>query len=301
MTDILHITGGDCAGSSLTRAKLPGAVFVWHDILYDGPRIPGWPDENTLKARALFLEKVTGGGLGRARVLATLRGQYRRLAEAADREHIVLWFDACLFDQAMLAHILVCLHHRGARDVELLCIDAFPGIVPYHGIGQLRPNQLASLYGRRHPVTDQQFRFAVLVDKAFAAGDPVRLVELSRTTAPPLPWVPAAARRWMQEQPDPLTGLGHLESLTLAAIRAGCETPAKIYASVAAADVPPQFWGDTMLWAKINALADRVPPLVAITGPVSQLPQWESKVPLKAFRIRSLPNQSFRTATDRRA
>lgn len=91
------------------------------------------------------------------------------------------------------------------------------------------------------------------------------------------------------ERPDMITGLGRLESLALAAIRAGCETPGKIFSSVAAADTPPQFWGDTTLWAKINGLADRVPPLVQIEGPADRLPQWETQVPLKEFRIKALP------------
>lgn len=34
--NMLHITSGDCAGGSLRQAGLPGAVFAWHDILYDG-------------------------------------------------------------------------------------------------------------------------------------------------------------------------------------------------------------------------------------------------------------------------
>jgi hypothetical protein len=46
-----------------------------------------------------------------------------------------------------------------------------------------------------------------------------------------------AARRWLQEQPYPTTGWGRLESLALAAIRAGCDTPGKILASGAAADI----------------------------------------------------------------
>ena len=146
--------------------------------------------------------------------------------------------------------------------MELLCVDAFPGIVPFHGLGQLQPDQLASLYGDRRPVTDSQFRFAVLVDKAFATQDSVLLTELSETIDAPLPWIPAAVTRWLQEQPDPVTGLGRLESLALAAIGAGCEMPNEIFAAVAAAETPPQFWGDTTLWAKINGLADRDPPLV---------------------------------------
>ena len=106
---MVHITSGDIAGGSLMKSGLPGEVFVWHDILYDGPRSPGWPDENTLNARALFIEHTTAGGLNREYVLETLRNQYQKIGEPTSRERIVLWFDACLFDQSMLVHILTCL------------------------------------------------------------------------------------------------------------------------------------------------------------------------------------------------
>lgn len=301
MADTLHITSGDSAGGNLAKAGLPGEVFVWHDILYDGPRNPGWPNGDTFSARALFLEETTAGGLDRERVLETLRSQYRKLAEAATHERIVLWFDACLFDQSMLAHILTCLHHKGILKVDLLCVDAFPGIEPFHGLGQLLPEQLASLYDNRLPVTEEQFSFAVLVDRAFATQNSAMLTELSAMTKAPLPRIPAAVTRWIQEQPDPTSGLGRLERLALAAVRGGCETPGKIFGFVAAADTPPQFWGDTTLWAKINGLADSVPPLVRIEGPTDRLPQWESEVSLKDFKIKALPNQPLHARADSRA
>ncbi|WP_022667158.1 DUF1835 domain-containing protein [Desulfospira joergensenii] len=288
MTGIFHITSGDIAGQSLSKAGLPGEVFVWHDILYDGPRQPGWPDENGLNARALFLEEYTAGGLAKDLILETFHDQYHRLAQAASYDRIVLWFDACLFDQSMLAHILMCLSRKKIRNVELLCVDSFPGIEPFHGLGQLQPEQLASLYDCRRSVSNEQFEFAALVDKAFAARDIALLSELSKMDAPSLPWIPAAVARWIEEQPDAITGLGRLEHLALEAIRSGCRTPDNIFRSVALADTPPQYWGDTTLWAKINDLADRVPPLVKIEGPGDRLPQWESSVPLANFSIRAL-------------
>ncbi len=289
MENVLHITSGDMAGGSLAKAGLSGEVFVWHDILYDGPRNPGWPDDETLHARAQFLERTTGGGLEKAYVLETLRNQYQKLTHACNYERIVLWFDACLFDQSMLAHIMTCLHLQGVSDAELLCVDKFPGIEPFHGLGQMQPAQLASVYGDRRSVTDTQFRFAVLVDRAFATRDMGLFTELSQMRDAPLPWIPAAIKRWLQEQPDPTTGLGKLESLALQAIRSGCATPGEIFAAVASVETPPQFWGDTTLWAKINTLAERVPPLVQIEGPADRLPQWESDVSLKNFRVTVFP------------
>lgn len=282
---MLHITSGDMSGGSLVKSGLPGDVLVWHDVLYDGPRKPGWPDDATLQARARFLEDLTGGGLGNAYILKTLENQYRKLAAAGDDSQIVLWFDACLFDQSMLTHILACMLHLDIADADLLCIDAFPGIAAYNGIGQLSPSQLASVYGQRQPLTDAPFQFAGTVDKAFANQDLKLLSELSRRSDTPLPWIPAAVARWLQEQPDPTTGLGRLESLALDAIRAGTETPEEIFKAVAAADPPPQYWGDITLWAKINALADRDPRLVCIEGPMGRLPQWEGGADLKKFRI----------------
>lgn len=287
MIETLHITSGDIAGDRLEKSDIPGEVFVWHDILYDGPRNPGWPDEDTLVARAQFIEKETGGGLKNAFVLKTLKEQYVKLAAAEKYKKIVLWFDACLFDQSMLAHILTCLHHKGIKKAELLCVDIFPGIEPYNGLGQLQPSHMASVYDQRKQVTNEQFQFAIIVDEAFANQDQNLLVKLSIMTDAPLPWIPAAVTRWLQERPDAETGLGRLETLALEAIRSGCKKPWDIFNKVAAADTPPQYWGDITLWAKINGLADRNPPLVQIEGPLPRLPQWEGIAELKSFRIKA--------------
>ncbi len=284
MANTLHITSGDIAGERIAKSGVSGRVFVWHDILYEGPREPGWPDGDILEARARFLEEATGGGLDRRRVLETLGAQYA-LLEASAHERLVLWFDACLFDQSMLCHIMACLRILGRERAELLCVDAFPGIEPYNGLGQLSPEQLASVYDRRVPLTPEQFDLAERVDRAFALQDQAAFRELSGLADPPLPWISAAVRRWLEEKPDPDTGLGKLERLALEAVRSGRETPADIFAFVAAKDTPPLYWGDTTLWRHVNALADREPPLVRIAGPLARLPQWPGVADCGLFRV----------------
>jgi hypothetical protein len=285
MNPTLHLTSGDIAGDLLSKTGIAGEVFVWHDILYDGPRVPGWPEKGVLQARARFLEEVTSGGLGHDFVLKTLVEQYAKLERAGAYERVVLWFDACLFDQAMLCHVLACLAWMNVRTVDLLCVDAFPGLDPYHGLGQLTPEQLASVYDRRRSVTGAQFVFAREVDRAFALQDLAAFASLAERSDAPLPWVPAAVRRWLAEQPDPETGLGRLEQMALDAVVSGHHTPAEIFTAVACAEIPPQFWGDVTLWAKINALADRKPPLLRIHGPQGRLPQWPGGADIKQFRV----------------
>jgi hypothetical protein len=288
MKRVLQITGGDVAGENLKKSGVAGELLVWHDILYDGPRRPGWPDEDVLVARTHFLEEVTGGGLGRNEILETLKKQYLKLETVKDYDELVLWFDACLFDQSMLCHILACLKSKGVESAQLICVDAFPGIVPYNGIGQLSPEQLFSVYDRRHEVTFDQFRFAERVDRAFALQDSAEFIELAALGEAPLPWIPAAVTRWLQEQPDAATGLGCLERLALEAIRSGCRHPSEIFTFVARHDMPPQYWGDITLWAKINGLATRNPPLVRVEGPEPLLPQWSYPGGLGAFSVHPL-------------
>jgi len=79
--------------------------------------------------------------------------------------------------------------------------------------------------------------------------------------------------------------LGKLERLVLEAVGQGCKTPSAIYDHVAACDTLPQFWGDTTLWAKINRLALRQPPVLRIEGPAPLLPQWKSELDLNHFTI----------------
>ena len=58
MSNTLHITSGDCAGDSLAKSGISGEVFVWHDILYDRIRNPGWPNAEDLETRAKFLREA---------------------------------------------------------------------------------------------------------------------------------------------------------------------------------------------------------------------------------------------------
>ena len=287
---ILHITNGDAAGECLGKSSIPGELLVWRDMLYDGKRAPGWPDAEVVKSRALFLEETTGGGIGYDIILENLKQQYATLETVNEFDEVVLWFDACLYDQAMLCHILTCMVTKGVEQKSsLICVDHFPGVERFQGLGQLLPEQLASFYPHRRAVTVEQFRFAEEVDRAFALQDQAALERLADVVDAPLPWVPAAVARWLEERPDEPTALGLVEQLALEAVRSGCQEPTEILAFVSARDKAPQFWGDIYLWKKINQLATRRPPLVRIEGPSSSLPQWDSQNSIGLYRVYPSP------------
>lgn len=73
-------------------------------------------------------------------------GLFRRYTEEQEtvleryREHdeVVLWFEHDLFDQTLLIYLLQWLaaRERGAVSINLVCIDSFPGVHPFKGLGQ---------------------------------------------------------------------------------------------------------------------------------------------------------------------
>ena len=288
MDSTVHITSGESPGECLIQSGLSGEVLVWRDVLYDGERGAGWPDRSTLAVRAQFLSEMTAGGMSIESALQALESQYLKLEKYSGDADLVLWFDACLYDQSMLVHLLHRIAQKNHKGVEIVCVADFPGIKPFNGLGQLNCEELLSFYNIRKRVNQEQLEFAGRVDVAFARQDIRSLQDISKMEDAPLPWVPKAAKRWVEEQPDDETGLKKLETLVLEALHNGLQEPIAIFHHVSAADSSPQYWGDITLWAAINNLADRHPPLVQIEGPDSRLPQWLPDKKIKQFRIKRI-------------
>ena len=290
---ILHITNGRSAGEMLAEAGIKGDFLIWRDLLYEGKRRTGYPTQYEILHRARMLADSTGGGMSVEAIASSLHEQYAKLKNAGDYDAIILWFDACLFDQSMLCHILALTEHIPTKQLSLLVIDQHPGIDRFHGLGQLKPEQLAAYIDEKKPVSQEQIQYAIQVDAAFSTQDLHEFHRLAEQSDTPLPWVPAAITRWLEEQPHPHTGLGRLEKMTMDAIRTGHEDPISIFKAVASNETPPQYWGDTTLWNKINGLAEMSPPLVLINGPDSRLPVWKTKTNLKDFKILPLEQEKL--------
>lgn len=289
--ETLHILSGDCAGDCLKSSGISGDILIWHDLLYEGIRHCAWPDRSDIQDRAQFISDYTGGGLKPETIVLDLVQQYEKLEKAFSYKLILLWFDQCLFDLSMLAHILSCLrtlseiNTKNNTIIKLICPAHFEGIEPFNGLGQLNPEQLLLLLDTASDVTDEQFEYSIEVEKAFSSQDLNAFEKLASEVNPAIPGMPIAFRRWLQEQPDAETGLGWLEKTALEAVKQGKTKPGEIFRYVAEADEPPQYWGDTTLWKKINSLADRKPPLLKVVGPEARMPEWLSKYPLSEYQI----------------
>jgi hypothetical protein len=280
----LHITNGDDAGDKL-RTFVDGPVTIAADVLHEGPCPPvdgdAWHD-----VRARFL--ASDGGTTYEEVRATLASWDAAIVDAAARgDEIVLWFEHDLFDQLLLIRTLDLVGRvvsdpaRGGSPgparprprVSLICIDRFPGIDRFIGLGQLTANQLATLTGSAVTVTRGHFRLAADAWRAFRTPDPSDLLqlafELSATQlpvgvgGPALPFLGAALLRFLAELPSVANGLSQTETLALDVLLHGATDAGTLFRDTQAGEASP-FMGDRTFFGILRRLASARVPLVAL-------------------------------------
>jgi hypothetical protein len=229
----LHITNGDCAADTL-RTFLPDPVKITCDVLHDGPIVPA----------PAWLAGAT-----------------------AENDEVVFWFEHDLFDQLLLIRALDALHDQ--KNVSLICIDRFPGVEPFYGLGQLDAAQLATLTDTRVPVTPDQYALAEHAWAAFRSADPRELEQVAHLTTSSkraravLPFLGDALTRFLAEYPSVAHGLSRTEELTLMALRDGPSTAGELFRTVQARETSP-FMGDWGFYSILRRLASARTPLLSI-------------------------------------
>ncbi len=253
---MLHVTNGESAGESLRRSGVPGRVIAWRDVLHEGPVPAGLTLAGMSEVRARFLAQWDPRSF--PAVAASFDERDGALGSA---RHVVLWFEHDLYDQLQLLQILEALSNEPDTAVDMICIDAFPGIVPFYGLGQLTPMQLASLWPKRQPVTAEQYALGARAWKAFTSPDPGAVLQLLATDIGALPFLGNALRRLLDEYPAPPTGLGRTERQLLQAVARGARSFAELFPANAAGE-EASFMGDTTVESRLAALIRARTPLV---------------------------------------
>jgi hypothetical protein len=224
---------------------------------------------------------ATIGTAGAADVEAELRARDERLAAAiADGEPVVLWFEHDLYDQLQLIQILAGLPDR-PEHVELICVGSFPGRPGFAGLGELEPDELASLWLVRTAVTPEHVHLARAAWDVVRGEDPRALARAAATPDERLPYLAPALRRLLEELPGTRDGLGRTERQLLEAVGAGARTREQAFlASMAAEDAP--FMGDTIAFDRLEALA---PLLVDADGGLRLTAQGEAVLDGREDRV----------------
>jgi hypothetical protein len=242
---MLHITNGSVAAETILRSGVPGRVAMSHDVLHEGPTPAGLPPERWRKVRARYLAESGYGGYDEC--LADLSEQDRAIDEYRTYDEVVLWFEHDLFDQLQLIRLLDLFASRdlGLTRLSLICIGEFPGVVPFHGLGQLDPLQMGSLLDTRQPVFRDQLVLARHAWRVFCAPEPIGIEVALRRDTSALPFLTGALHRHLEEFPSTRNGLSRTEHQALAALEAGSGAASfeELFRAVQAREESP-FMGD---------------------------------------------------------
>lgn len=263
---VLHVTNGDAAAEPLRRAGLGGEVLAWRDVLHEGPVPAGLPPAELNRVRARFLAERGWAEFGEA--LRDLDARDRTLTDAAaGGGEVVLWFEHDLYDQLQLLQVLDLLADADAvrGRVSLVCIGSFPGVEPFHGLGQLTPEQLAVLHPGRAAVADAQWALARAAWAAFRAPDPAEIERVLAGDTGALPFLRGALLRHLEQFPAADDGLARTERQILEAVAAGAAGPRELFLADQARE-ERVFMGDATLWGYVRGLADGPEPLLRVAG-----------------------------------
>ncbi|MGH7547914.1 MAG: DUF1835 domain-containing protein [Gemmatimonadales bacterium] len=280
---LLHLLNGDCTADQLRRSDVPGTLAVWADVLHEGP-VPGEDatPEQWREVRARFITDPGYWGAEGSTTYDEALRRYRDWDGALERypafDEVVLWFEHDLCDQLILARHLAWFARRDlARTrLSLICIGAFPGVEPFHGLGQLSPAQLASLLGTRQLVTTRQSELGRAVWQAFTGPDPAKLERLLARDTSALPFLAGALRRYLQEFPTVENGLPRTERHVLDAVADAPRSMDELLPVIQGKE-ERVFMGDATFWARVRRLAGGPHPLVTFEGRAGagrRLPNW---------------------------
>jgi hypothetical protein len=273
---MLHITNGDSTAISLRRSGIPGVFLAWRDVLHDGPVPTGLSLQQLSDVRARFLAER--GWSTYQDALEDFRARDSILEGFRNEHEVVLWFEHDLYDQLQLVQILDWLaeQDRGKTILSLIAIDSFPDRASFHGLGELTPAQLSSLFPTRRPITAAMFTVAHVAWDAFRSPDPTTIERVLSGDTAALPFLAAALKRHLQEFPSVMSGLSRTERQLLEALAAGPMRPVPLFFATQRKEEAP-YLGDWPFWQYVYDLSQGPTPLVIRSdGDAFVLPTFSS-------------------------
>ena len=219
---VLHITNGDAVAKTLGRSRLDGKLLPWRDALHDGPVPAGLALDELSRVRARFVSGELGAG-SFDDVLKQFVERDTSLRAFRRFDEVVLWFEHDLYDQLQLIQLLhwFALRATATTRLTLISVGEYPGVEPFHGLGQLDAEQLARLWDSRREISPQQLALGDRAWEAFCSERPLRIQQLLGEELSALPFLRAALLRHLEQFPSTREGLSRTERQILVALEEG--------------------------------------------------------------------------------
>src|SRR5256714_798052 len=258
---MLHIHNGDSTAVTARNANIPGEHLAWREALVCGPTPAGLSETEFLNTRARHLADSYSVPIEKCK--AELRSMHDALATFSEHDEVVFWFEHDLFCQVQLIYLLNWFANRdlGRTRLTLICVDEFPGVQIFHGLGQLNEDQLRSLFPERRDITKEQLELASTAWASYCAPDALSLIALLKTEMSALPFLKEALQKHLQRFPSTRNGLGRVENAALELIPAGYGQFRSLFPAFMRRESAYGF-GDAQLYLAVSRLTTTPKPLL---------------------------------------
>ena len=291
----LHVRCGSDIRDGLKEAGFIGDFLEFSDPFCQGP-VPDLPRDAFIETRAAFIAGAFE--LSNDAALERLRREYDALNRLGQYDHVVLWFEHDSYDQLILAFLMDAIATlQPETNIDVISVNHAPeseAIDRFIGLGQLSPDGLIWCWNtHRTPLDTDMLTFGSNVWKALRKDTPNDLKTLAEIGNAPLPDMPNALKRHLAELPDPETGLGLTQKLTLQIIKDHGPLPlGKVFGHLMRSYDPLPCLGDLMFWSEIQWMMDCQDPLFRLS-PADENTYW-------AERTITLTNTGHETLTGKR-
>jgi Domain of unknown function (DUF1835) len=261
---MIHLVNGGSTLATLRTTQVPGEKFSIDDVLAEGPIVDGLHTEASWRERADFLNGFFS--ISPADYLSGHASTAALLRESLTHDEIVLWFEFDLHCQANLLYFLdwYASHELGSARLTLVCPETFPGRDHFRGLGELRAEELESLFPARSEITDEQLRLASRAWQAYGSVDPRAIETLLSSDTSALPLLAPALRAHLERFPSTDNGLGVVAQTILRILgEQPLESRKLLWRTMKSPSLFRHGMGDQMILSYLNALQTGASPLVA--------------------------------------
>jgi hypothetical protein len=248
---MIHIHNGDMVAVLARRSGMPGEHVAYRESLVRGPVVPG---DDWIENRAQALAQGHQADL--LRVRTDLVEQEQLLDAAPEQGEIVLWFEHDLYCLVHLVHLLQ--RFADARVSVVWCPEP---------LANNDERGLHLLFESRAAATPSMLALARDAWRAYTSPDASSLNAWLARDTPDFPFLRDGLTLHASRFPSIRNGLGAIEQQALELVAAGTSDWMSLFDQLNSR-VPRFGFGDSEVFAMLQAMATCAVPLVSITGDV---------------------------------
>lgn len=252
---MLHIHNGDSSANTAKSAKISGEHLAWREAMVCGPTPAKLSADEFRNLRANHLAEAYGVDV--AECATDLRKQEEALLTFAEHEEVVLWFEHDLFCQVHLVYLLDWFARRDLTNTKLslICIDSFPGVENFRGLGQLNEEQMESLVSQRTTIGESHLQLGAKAWAAYSFSTPAQLETLISHQTDALPFLKTSFAKHLERFPSVRNGLGRVENVLLELIAGGQADFDSLFSAFQQKE-PAYGFGDAQIFLHLKRLAN---------------------------------------------